>query len=50
MPDVRLVDMNSEDLYRGKPLISMALARAVSENLEQGRQSILLLNRRGYHT
>ena len=50
VPDVRLVDMNSEDLYRGKPLISMALARAVSENLEQGRQSILLLNRRGYHT
>ncbi|MDD7647533.1 MAG: primosomal protein N', partial [Ruminococcus bromii] len=50
VPDVRLVDMNSEDLYRGKPLISMALARAVSENLERGRQSILLLNRRGYHT
>lgn len=50
VPQVRLVDMNNEDLYRGKPLISMALARAVSENLEQGRQSILLLNRRGYHT
>lgn len=50
VPDVRLVDMNSEDLYRGKPMISMALARAVSENLERGRQSILLLNRRGYHT
>ena len=50
VPEVRLVDMNNEDLYRGKPMISMALARAVSENLEQGRQSILLLNRRGYHT
>ncbi|MBQ2668372.1 MAG: primosomal protein N', partial [Clostridia bacterium] len=50
VPEVRLVDMNNEDLYRGKPLISMALARAVSENLREGRQSILLLNRRGYHT
>lgn len=50
IPDVRLVDMNNEDLYRGKPLISTALAAAVSENLRQGKQSILLLNRRGYHT
>ncbi|MBQ2669082.1 MAG: primosomal protein N', partial [Clostridia bacterium] len=50
VPEVRLVDMNQEDLFRGKPLISMALARAVSENLREGRQSILLLNRRGYHT
>lgn len=50
VPQVRLVDMNNEDLYRGKPLVSMALARAVSENLEHGQQSILLLNRRGYHT
>lgn len=50
MPDVRLIDMNSEDLYRGKPLISTALAKAVCENLSAGRQSILLLNRRGYHT
>lgn len=47
---VQLVDMNNEDLYRGKPMISMALARAVSENIRAGRQSILLLNRRGYHT
>jgi primosomal protein N' (replication factor Y) len=38
---VRLVDMNEEDLYRGKPMISMALARAISENLAQGRQSIV---------
>ena len=50
VPDVRLVDMNGEDLYRGKPMISMALARAISGNLAQGRQSIVLLNRRGYHT
>ena len=50
VPDVRLVDMNEEDLYRGKPMISMALARAISGNLAQGRQSIVLLNRRGYHT
>lgn len=50
VPQVRLVDMNTEDLYRGKPLISTALAHAVSENLRDGKQSILLLNRRGYHT
>lgn len=50
VPDVQLVDMNNEDVYRDKPLISMSLARAVSENLAEGRQSILLLNRRGYHT
>ena len=50
VPTVQLVDMNNEDLYRGKPMISMALARAVSENIRAGRQSILLLNRRGYHT
>ncbi len=50
VPDVQLVDMNGEDVYRGKPLISMALARAISENLAIGRQSIVLLNRRGYHT
>ena len=50
VPAVQLVDMNNEDLYRGKPMISMALARAVSENIRAGRQSILLLNRRGYHT
>ena len=50
VPTVQLVDMNNEDLYRGKPMISMALARAVSENIRVGRQSILLLNRRGYHT
>ena len=50
VPTVQLVDMNNEDLYRGKPMISMALAHAVSENIRAGRQSILLLNRRGYHT
>ncbi|MBO5253543.1 MAG: primosomal protein N', partial [Clostridia bacterium] len=50
VPQVRLVDMNTEDLYRGKPLISTALAHAVSENIREGKQSILLLNRRGYHT
>ena len=49
VPTVQLIDMNNEDLYRGKPMISMALARAVSENIRAGRQSILLLNRRGYH-
>lgn len=50
MPRVELADMNAEDVYRGKPLIGVSLANAISENLREGRQSILLLNRRGYHT
>lgn len=50
VPRVELADMNTEDLFRGKPLISASLAEAVSRNLREGRQSILLLNRRGYHT
>ena len=50
LPTVELVDMRQE-LAKGNPgEISLPLARAIGENLEAGRQTILLLNRRGYRT
>lgn len=49
LPQVELVDMN-EDAPPGETAIGGTLARALKETLQQGRQSILLLNRRGYHT
>jgi primosomal protein N' (replication factor Y) len=48
LPDVQLVDMKQE-LKRGNPgSISQALLDAIASNLEQKKQSILFLNRRGY--
>lgn len=45
MPDVRIVDMTgSGRIFSGE------LMRELKENLECGEQSLLLLNRRGYHT
>ena len=50
LPTVELVDMRQE-LAKGNPgEISLPLAKAIGENLEAGRQTILLLNRRGYRT
>lgn len=50
IPKVELVDMNSDGLPGDSYAIGSRLAKALEENLEQGRQSIILLNRRGYHT
>ena len=50
LPEVEIVDMNAE-LERGNAgILSSSLAGALQENLRNGRQSILLLNRRGYNT
>lgn len=50
LPTVELVDMRAE-IAKGNPgEISLPLAKAIGENLEAGRQTILLLNRRGYRT
>ena len=49
LPQVELVDMN-EDAPPGEHSFGDTLAAALRENFEEGRQSILLLNRRGYHT
>ena len=49
LPQVELVDMN-QDAPPGETSFGGTLARALQENFQEGRQSILLLNRRGYHT
>lgn len=49
MPAVELVDMKQElKLKKSQHLISTRLEHLLKTTLEQGRQAILLLNRRGY--
>lgn len=50
LPHVKIVDMRAE-LASGNPReISLALEDAIRRNLDAGKQTILLLNRRGYQT
>ena len=50
LPHVEVVDMRAE-LASGNPReISLALEDAIRRNLDAGKQTILLLNRRGYQT
>ena len=50
LPYVEIVDMRAE-LASGNPReISLALEDAIRRNLDAGKQTILLLNRRGYQT
>ncbi len=48
LPAVRIVDMKSQPKENG--LFSQPLLASLKKRLEQGEQSILFLNRRGYHT
>lgn len=50
LPDVRVVDMKKELAEGNATLLSGLLLGELKENLKQGRQSILLLNRRGFNT
>ena len=50
LPEVELVDLNEDSGDNGQILIGRQLREALSENFEVGHQSIILLNRRGYHT
>lgn len=50
IPQVELIDMNEESVHGNDTAFSEPLRQALSENFEKGRQSIILLNRRGYHT
>ena len=50
LPAVSIIDMNEERMNGNRSPFSVALADAMAENLQKGEQSILLLNRRGYHT
>ena len=50
LPPVQIVDMRAE-LAAGNPReISLSLEDAIRRNLDAGKQTILLLNRRGYQT
>ncbi len=50
LPEVSIVDMNLERGEGNRTEFSRRLAEEINVNLQKGEQSILLLNRRGYHT
>ena len=50
LPDVTMIDMNEERANGNISEFSELLIHEIRHNLEHGEQSILLLNRRGYHT
>lgn len=50
LPDVAIVDMNIERISGNPTEFSQQLVDEVNINLRNGEQSILLLNRRGFHT
>lgn len=50
LPTVKLVDMRTELAAGNTGAISSELQSEIEQNLRDGKQSILLLNRRGYQT
>ncbi len=50
LPEVYIVDMTEEAKNGNHSAFSMPLIQELQANLDNGEQSILLLNRRGYHT
>lgn len=50
MPKVELIDMNFDSLPGDAYAIGNRLAEALVDNFQKKKQSIILLNRRGYHT
>lgn len=50
MPEVSLIDLNQEEMPGAGAVMSPTLRLCLQENLARGKQSIILLNRRGYHT
>jgi primosomal protein N' (replication factor Y) len=50
LPEVSVVDMNLEREDGNRTEFSRKLASEISDNLKNGEQTILLLNRRGFHT
>ncbi|MCE5265660.1 MAG: primosomal protein N', partial [Deltaproteobacteria bacterium] len=51
LPAVEVVDMRVERDEKGRtPLISRTLSEALKETLAQGKQALLFINRRGFHT
>ncbi len=50
LPEVICVDMKKEMRLGNKSPISETLSELIKSNLEKGKQTILLINRRGYNT
>lgn len=50
LPEVSVIDMNVEREEGNKAEFSRRLVEEINLNLQNGEQTILLLNRRGYHT
>ena len=50
LPHVDFIDMRAEMAAGNAREMSTRMVRELQENLDNGEQSILLLNRRGYHT
>ncbi len=50
LPQVTVADMNQELEKDNRTIFSTVLLEALGENLKNNRQSIVLLNRRGYNT
>ncbi|MCL1823860.1 MAG: primosomal protein N' [Oscillospiraceae bacterium] len=50
LPDVYIVDMKLEQEYGNRSNFSEVFIHELGENLKRGEQSLILLNRRGYHT
>ena len=50
MPDIDIVDMRAELENGNKSMFSQTLRDAIERNLENGEQSILFMNRRGFST
>ena len=50
LPNVNIIDMNEERNSGNTSEFSYTLINELDANLKNGEQSILLLNRRGYHT
>ncbi len=50
LPRVEVVDMQEERAGGNDGMFSLQLAESLQDNLRAGKQSLLLLNRRGYHT
>ncbi len=49
LPDVEIVDMKTVfEEKKGDQILSTYLKKAIEQNLEEGRQAILFLNRRGF--
>lgn len=50
LPDVEVVDLKQELANGNRSMFSRSLYQEIEKNLEQKRQTILFLNRRGYST